>query len=129
MLIGVRMRKLIIRKLTSQIDSYIKEPRYDRYKEPLHWWKTHAAKYNMLVNIAKKASSATSERVFKKARDFTQNRERLLPKNDEKLIFLKYNSRAINYDIGGLNESPHDITLPNDITLPVAEMEENSADL
>ena len=124
----------IIRKITSQIDSYIKEPRYDRYEEPLHWWKTHAAKYQMLVDIAKKyliipASSATSKRVFKKARDHTQNREKLLPKNVEKLIFLKYNLRAVNYDTGGLNEPPHDITLPNNTTLPAAEMEENSVDL
>ena len=50
----------IIRKITSQIDSYIKEPRYNRYEEPLHWWKTHAAKYQNAGRYRKKIPYNTS---------------------------------------------------------------------
>ena len=105
------------------MDDYIKEPRYNRFSEPLTWWQCHMEKFNLLVGTAKKyliipASSATSEREFKKARDINLNREQLCPKNLEMLLFLKYNLRALNYDVTDLQLPPEEFTLPNDSVLP-----------
>ena len=70
---------------------------------PLSFWENHQLQFPNLAKLAKlylcpPASSTASEREFKVAKNIqTDKRARLQPKNLEKLLFLKYNLRAISY--------------------------------
>ena len=105
--------------VSQQMRLYLKEPRIPRDKDPLLNWKDNAAKYPLLIGAARKylaipASSAPSERVFKQTKQITKDRISLKPANVEMLLFIKYNLRAVNYDINALE----DFVCPNHRTTP-----------
>ena len=60
-------------------------------------------------------SSSASEREFKISKSLQKDRIKLLPKNLEILLFLKYNLRAINYSTN-LPEVPKNFIPPNSIS-------------
>ena len=86
--------------------------------DPLKWWApVGMLKYPLLGDCARKylcipASSATSEREFKVAKNIDKPRPNLNHSNLEMLIFLKYNLRAFAY------EDVEDINLPLNWTAP-----------
>ena len=70
--------------------SFIQNPNYN------------AKRWPVLAKLARKylcapASSSASEREFKVAKNIQAQRVRLLPRNVERLLFLKYNHRALSY--------------------------------
>ena len=53
----------------------------------------------LLIFLLSPVSSVSSEREFKVARDIANvNRVRLRPQNVQKLLFLKYNLKAMSYN-------------------------------
>ena len=95
------------------VSEYLNEPRSGFDDAPLLFWQASYARYPKLANLAIRylsppASSVSSERKFKVARDIANgNRVRLRPQNVQKLLFLKYNLKAISY---------------NSVTLPEGEI-------
>ena len=87
--------------------------------DPLQWWTSVGMlKYPLLANCARKylcipASSATSEREFKVAKNIDKPRPNLNQSNLEMLIFLKYNLRALDYDDVEGTLIPLNWTAPN----------------
>ena len=81
--------------------NYLQEPRSDFNDSPLLFWHTSYTRYPELATIANRyltppISSVASEREFKVGRDIANgNTVRLRPQNVQKLLFLKYNLRAI----------------------------------
>ena len=111
--------------IRGQMDAYLKEPLLARGKDPLKWWDVHQKEYPLLVEHARKylcipGSSAASERVFKQTKRIEEPRPRILPKNMEMLLFIKYNLRAIGYETE-LPQPPSDWSPPNTNKLPLSE--------
>ena len=111
--------------IKGQIDAYLKEPLLARGKDPLKWWASHQKEYPLLVDHARKylcipGSSAASERVFKQTKRIDEPRPRILPKNMEMLLFIKYNLRAIGYETE-LPQPPSDWSPPNKNKIPISE--------
>ena len=85
---------------------------------PLSFWESHQLQFPNLSKLARlylcpPASSTASEREFKVAKSIqTDKRARLLPRNFEKLLFLKYNLRAISYQTD-LPSPPKTFSSPN----------------
>ena len=76
----------------------------DILDDPLLHWNLMKSKLPMLANLAKvylcsPSSSTTSEREFKVSKLIQKECIRLTTKNDEALLFLKYNLRALSYSI------------------------------
>ena len=97
---------------------YLKEPRIARDQDPLKFWAENSDKYPLLVGAARKylsipASSAPSEREFSQTKLIARDRPRLKPGNLEMLLFLKYNLRAVDYDISKLPDVPKNFVPPN----------------
>lgn len=101
----------------TQFSTYLKEPLLPRDKDPLIWWDCHQKEYPLLLDFARKylcipASSAPSERLFKKTKMIEDPRPRILPSNLEMLMFIKYNLRAVGYDTN-LEPPPPEWIPPN----------------
>ncbi len=88
----------------SELQTYISEKLVPVDNDPLLFWKLRGKEFPHLAKLALRYLSAPigsvpSEREFKVASDIASDeRCRLLPKNIEMLLFLKYNLRAVNYD-------------------------------
>jgi hypothetical protein len=109
-----------------ELSQYLKIPRVDINSDPLMFWKEHSDTFPKLTKLACRylgppASSCASEREFKVSKQLVDRRLRLRPKNVEKLLFLKYNLRAIGFTTK-LPEVPEDFQLPNS---NVYELEED----
>ena len=109
-----------------ELSQYLKIPRVGINSDPLMFWKDHSDTFPKLAKLACRylgppASSCASEREFKVSKQLVDRRLRLRPKNVEKLLFLKYNLRAIGFS-RKLPEVPEDFRLPNS---NVYELEED----
>ena len=86
--------------------------------DPLDFWKSMCQTFPNLSKLARTylappPSSTASEREFKVAKNIqSESRARLLPANLEKLLFLKYNLRALGYRTN-LSTPPEHFILPN----------------
>ncbi|XP_077972379.1 zinc finger BED domain-containing protein 4-like [Styela clava] len=89
---------------SSQLHQYMLEPVADRKKTDVcKWWHDNACRFPILAILARKYLSAPptsvpSERVFSTAGNiYADNRCSLLGANAEKLCFLNYNLRLLNW--------------------------------
>ena len=81
---------------------YMREKNIPRTNSPFVFWAANKDKYPRLASLSRRYLSApmgsvASEREFKIAKRVTNNRGGLKPDNVEKLLFLKYNLRMVNY--------------------------------
>ncbi|XP_061507179.1 zinc finger BED domain-containing protein 4-like [Anopheles gambiae] len=80
-----------------EFDMYLKERIINTDEDPLLWWQAHNLKYPTVYNLAIRVlnvpcSSIPCEQLFTKAgQEHSQKRERLLPKQCEKVMFIQYN--------------------------------------
>jgi len=90
--------------ISTELDAYLKIGRISRCDNPYTWW---AANRNLfphyLANLAAiylsaPGSSVYSERLFSEAGNiYEEKKNRLLPSNAEKLIFLHHNLPLLNF--------------------------------
>lgn len=86
-----------------ELEFYLKESLVDRKEDPLNWWRLHGDKYGELKKLARKylcppPSSVASERVFSTVGNiYDDKRNCLKGENAEKLTFLHYNLRLLNF--------------------------------
>ncbi|XP_078481890.1 zinc finger BED domain-containing protein 4-like [Ciona intestinalis] len=89
-------------KITSELGSYLTLPVIQRTDDPHTWWQSNAATFPLLLLVAKKylcapASSVYSERMFSEAGTvYEDKRNRLLPRNAEKLLFIHSNAKRFD---------------------------------
>ena len=87
-----------------QVKAYFNEKRIERDDDPFAYWKGWSVQWPQLAKLAYKymctpIGSCASEREFKIAKSISSDeRVRLLPENIERLLFLKFNLRAIGYN-------------------------------
>ena len=86
-----------------EAESYIAEKVISRTDSPFTYWAVNRKKFPRLATLARRFLSApmgsvASEREFKIAKRVTTNRGTLKPGNVEKLLFMKYNLRLMNYN-------------------------------
>ena len=89
--------------LKQEIDDYVSIVHTDEdiKKGSLEFWKNSGLRFPLLQQLAKRylsvpATSAPIERVFSTAgKILKQDRNRLLPQNFERLLFLKVNSSLL----------------------------------
>ena len=97
----------------------------------LMFWKVSEKQFPILSFLARTylcppASSSASEREFSIAGIITNNRRiRLLPTNTERLLFLKYNLRAIGWDTQ-IPQPPESFSQPNDLIVEMLEANQDS---
>ncbi|XP_053622506.1 zinc finger BED domain-containing protein 4-like [Plodia interpunctella] len=90
--------------VANELDFYLKTVRLDRKADPYNWWFANANQYPNLSKFAKvylssPGSSVYSERLFSEAGNiYDEKRNRLLPKNAEKLVFIHHNLPLINFN-------------------------------
>lgn len=89
--------------VANELDFYLKTVRLDRKADPYKWWSANEKQYPNLSKFAKvylssPGSSVYSERLFSEAGNvYDEKRNRLLPKNAEKLVFIHHNLPLINF--------------------------------
>lgn len=89
--------------IAGEIDFYLKCARIDRRADPYKWWSANAKQYPKLTKFVKMymsspCSSVYSERLFSEAGlVYEEKRNRLLPANAEKLVFINHNLPLINF--------------------------------
>ncbi|CAK1592037.1 unnamed protein product [Parnassius mnemosyne] len=87
-----------------EIDLYLKSVRIARDRDPYIWWASNATQYPNLSKFAKiylsaPCSSVYSERLFSEAGlVYEDRRNRLLPFNAEKLVFIHHNLPLVQYE-------------------------------
>ena len=112
-------RDSINEKVRKEIFLYFAEKRINREVDPLCYWRMNLSLYPKLSILAFRylsppCGSVPSEREFKIASKISEgDRIRLLPPNIEKLLFLKYNLRAIGFASFKLPQPPLEVVLPN----------------
>lgn len=90
--------------IANELDFYLKSARIDRQSDPYVWWSANANQYPTLNRLAKiylssPCSSVYSERLFSEAGLVYENkRNRLLPNNAEKLVFIHHNLPLVNFE-------------------------------
>lgn len=90
--------------VANELDFYLKTVRLDRKADPYKWWSANEKQYPNLSKFAKvylssPGSSVYSERLFSEAGNvYDEKRNRLLPKNAEKLVFIHHNLPLINFN-------------------------------
>lgn len=90
--------------VANELDFYLKTVRLDRKANPYKWWSANEKQYPNLSKFAKvylssPGSSVYSERLFSEAGNvYDEKRNRLLPKNAEKLVFIHHNLPLINFN-------------------------------
>lgn len=91
-------------KNSEELTKYLSLPLIRRTDDPLKWWKENQFTRPTLSTLAKvylsaPASSIDSERLFSEAGNvYEPKRNRLLPENAERLIFLHHNLPLLNYN-------------------------------
>lgn len=89
--------------INEELNIYLNFPLIERTENPAVWWKNKTNDFPILSKIVKKfltvpASSVYSERTFSEAGNiYRDSRNRLLPTNAEKLIFLHHNLPLLNF--------------------------------
>ena len=77
----------------------------DKNEDPLTWWKTHSSSMSLLSSLATKylsapPSSVESERLFSIGGNiYTPHRNSLKTESGERLMFINYNLRIIDYSV------------------------------
>ena len=90
--------------ITCELDFYLKSVRIDRNRDPYSWWAANAKQYPNLSKFSKiylsaPCSSVYSERLFSEAGlIYEEKRNRLLPLNAEKLVFIHHNLPLVQYE-------------------------------
>ncbi|KAF2902209.1 hypothetical protein ILUMI_03985 [Ignelater luminosus] len=90
--------------IACELDFYLKSVRIDRNRDPYSWWAANAKQYPNLTKFAKiylsaPCSSVYSERLFSEAGlIYEDKRNRLLPLNAEKLVFIHHNLPLVQYE-------------------------------
>ena len=80
-----------------EVNRYLALPIISRDQDPLNWWRVNADQFPSVSAVARRylgapSTSVDSERLFSSASDvYTNDRNRLLPQNAEKLMFIKHN--------------------------------------
>ena len=96
-----RDKKIVLSKFDSikcKLDHYKREQVADLDDDPLEWWKSNHTHYPMIAELVRKfwslpATSVRSEEVFSVAGGIlTKKRNRLLPSNVDKLVFIHDNT-------------------------------------
>jgi hypothetical protein len=86
-----------IASIAEQVDAYMRLPLIPRTSDPLLFWKKEKKLFPTLSKLARKylgtpSSSVYSERMFSEMGNiYDEKRNRLLPRNSEKLLFLHHN--------------------------------------
>lgn len=89
--------------ISQEIELYLKDPLIGRKEDPLAWWRSNGCKYKELRILARKylcapPSSVASERAFSVVGNiYDDKRNRLKGENAEKLTFLHYNLKFLNF--------------------------------
>ena len=89
--------------MANEMDFYLKTIRLDRKADPYKWWSANEKQYPNVSKFAKvylssPGSSVYSERLFSEAGIiYDEKRNRLLPSNAEKLVFIHHNLPLINF--------------------------------
>ncbi|XP_011707970.1 PREDICTED: zinc finger BED domain-containing protein 1-like [Wasmannia auropunctata] len=89
----------------AELSKYLMLPLSPRNEDPLTWWKTHILEYPNLKTLVLKylsapPSSVHSERLFSAGKlVYSDNRNRLSPKNADILLFIMKNLLILNFDI------------------------------
>ena len=84
-------------KVTAEVSRYKSEATIHIDKKPLLWWKAREIQYPLLSVLAKRyfcipATGVRSEEIFSVAGNIlNEKRNRLLPENLDKLVFLHEN--------------------------------------
>lgn len=87
-----------------EIDYYLKTVRIDRDRDPFNWWSANVKQYPNLTKFARvylsaPCSSVYSERQFSEAGlVYEIKRNRQLPHNAEKLVFIHHNLPLVKYE-------------------------------
>ena len=85
--------------------------------------------FSFLAGQSKRPSSVASERAFKVAKNVIgDNRVRLRPDNLEMNLFLKYNLRALDYNLDDLQVPPTDFRSPNSLNRDPRDSDDDSGD-
>ena len=90
--------------IACEIDSYLNSVRIGRDRDPYIWWSANAAQYPNLtkftrVYLSAPCSSVYSERLFSEAGlVYEDKRNRLLPFNAEKLVFIHHNLPLVQFE-------------------------------
>ena len=102
--------------------------------DPLKYWRKNHKLYPNLsklvrVYLCPPPSSVASERAFKVAKNVIgDNRVRLRPDNLEMNLFLKYNLRALDYNLDDLQVPPTDFRSPNSLSRDPRDSDDDSGD-
>ena len=88
--------------ITIEVNGYMREKNIDRQSYPFTWWCVNKERYPHLGTLARRYMSApmgsiASEREFKIAKRVVTNRWSLKPESVERLLFLKYNLRMLDF--------------------------------
>ncbi|KAF2890638.1 hypothetical protein ILUMI_15535 [Ignelater luminosus] len=90
--------------IAGDLDKYLNIKTLKRTDNPFAWWPTHKSKFSeCIIKLAAKylsapASSVYSERLFSEAGNvYEEKKNRLLPKNVKRLIFLHHNLPLNNF--------------------------------
>lgn len=87
----------------NELDYYLQTPRIQWTGDPMAWWSVNLSQYPTMAKIAKiymtaPCSSIYSERLFSEAGNvYESKRNRLLPTNTEKLVFIHHNLPLVNF--------------------------------
>ena len=120
--------------IREEVTRYLKEKLSPQRVDPLEYWRKNNKLYPNVsklvrVYLCPPPSSVASERAFKVAKNVVgDNRVRLRPDNLEMNLFLKYNLRALNYDVKSLESAPADFRYPNSGTRDRRDSDEESGD-
>lgn len=88
----------------AELTKYLSLPLSPRNEDPLIWWKTHILEYPNLKTLVLKylsapPSSVHSERLFNAGKlVYSDNRNKLSPKNAEILLFIMKNLLILNFN-------------------------------
>ena len=85
-----------------ELSSYLEQKIISRTELPFDWWKQNQGRYPKLAVLARKylcspMSSVASEREFKLAKRIHQDKWRVKQDTVERMLFIKYNLRFLNY--------------------------------
>ena len=86
----------------AELDKYLAVPLIARSEDPILWWKKNVSSFLPLKKLVLKylsspPSSVASERLFSTAGNVcTDTRNRLLPENANRLVFIMKNKKLFN---------------------------------
>ena len=90
--------------IDNEIDFFLRTSRIDRNHDPYIWWSVNLNQYPQLSRFARiylsaPGSSVYSERLFSESGlVYEAKRSRLLPTNEEHLVFIHHNLPLVNFE-------------------------------